>query len=318
MKSNRCYICYEIIEPNIHFHPQCSKKLFQSEQAPLLDFNDQEIEHLALELINQKIGIPGVQKKLSLFLERSKKENSQPSRLTIIGYLAGDYILKPPTKEFPYMPELEDLTMHLADIAKIKVALHSLVPMKNGALAYITKRFDRKGKQKIAVEDLCQLSLKLTEQKYRSSSENIGKIIYQHASTPGEEILNLFQLILFCFLVGNADMHLKNFSLLTEDSNNITLSPCYDLLSTRLLIPEHIDPEELALPVNGKKRNIRRKDFIAFGENLKIPPKVIERTIESMIENIGQWEAKIQKSFISETLKAQYLELIWKRKSKLS
>lgn len=310
MKNNHCYICYESTAENLNFHSVCLKKLFGTEQLPEIDFDNKKIESMALELVKQKKGIPGVQKKLSISL--TKTEDHQPSskRLTIVGYLGGDYILKPPTIEYPFMPEIEDLTMHLASIAKINVALHGLLPMRDGNLAYITKRFDRHGKRKIAAEDLCQLSYKLTEDKYKSSYEKVGKVIYRYTTTPGEEILKFFELILFCYIVGNADMHLKNFSLLTEDISNITLSPCYDLLSTRLLISSQHDPEDLALPLNGKKQNIRKKDFFEFGKNLNISEKVVRNTIESMCTYFLPWEQKIQKSFLNDELKEQFLELI--------
>lgn len=313
MKNNRCYICYESLTENLHFHPACLKKLFGSEQLPEIDFNNKKIESMALELIKQKKGIPGVQKKLSLSLTKSEDHDSTVRRLTIVGYLGGNYILKPPTTEYPFMPEIEDLTMHLASIAKLKVALHGLLPMQDGSLAYITKRFDRNGKKKIAAEDLCQLSHKLTEDKYKSSYEKVGKVIYRYTTTPGEEVLKFFELILFSFIVGNADMHLKNFSLITEDTANITLSPCYDLLSTRLLISSQNDPEDLALPLNGKKQNIRKKDFLELGKSLNITEKVIQNTIESMSTCFPRWEQKIQKSFLNEKLKEQFRELIQMR-----
>ncbi len=308
MKHDRCYICYELTTEESHFHPACLKKLFGSMELPQIDFNNKEIEAMALELVKQKKGIPGVQRKLSLSLTKAPDQHRK--RLTIVGYLGGDYILKPPSIEYPFMPENEDLTMHLADIAKLNVALHGLLPMPDGSLAYITKRFDRNGKKKIAVEDVCQLSHKLTEDKYKSSYEKIGKVISRYTTAPGEETLKFFELILFCFIIGNADMHLKNFSLITEDISNITLSPCYDLLSTRLLIPIQNDPEDLALPLNGKKQNLRKKDFTEFGKNLHIPENVLENTLTTMGTYFPSWEQKIQASFLSHKLKEQFCELI--------
>jgi serine/threonine-protein kinase HipA len=308
MKHNRCYICYESTAEESYFHSTCLKKLFDSIELPQIDFNNKKIESMALELIKQKKGIPGVQKKLSLSLTEALGQNRK--RLSIVGYFGGNYILKPPTIEYPFMPEIEDLTMHLANIAKLNVALHGLLPMSDGNLAYITKRFDRNGNKKIATEDLCQLSHKLTEDKYKSSHEKIGKVIYRYTTTPGEELLKFFELVLFCFIVGNADMHLKNFSLMTEDFSNIMLSPCYDLLSTRLLIPAQDDPEDLALPLNGKKQNLRKKDFVEFGKNLNIPAKVIQSTIETMGNYFSPWEQKIQKSFLNNDLKEKFCEFI--------
>lgn len=312
MKHNRCYLCYELTTDNRQCHPACAKKLFGTEQLPEIIFSNKEIESMALELIKQKHGIPGVQRKLSLSLSKTR-EKTQPDRLTIVGYLGGDYILKPPAVNYPYMPEIEDLTMHLASIAKIPVALHGLIPLKEGKLAYVTKRFDRHGKNKVATEDLCQLSQKVTEDKYKSSHEKVGKVIARYASTPGEEVLKFFELILFCFIVGNADMHLKNFSLITEDLSNIVMAPSYDLLSTRLLISAEDDPDELALPLNGKKAYLRKKDFFEFGKVLNITEKVMQYTIESMMTHLPSWQQKIQNSFLSDELKIQFHELIKNR-----
>lgn len=314
-KVKHCYICYAISDAP--YHVDCLKKLFNNEKLPEIAFSDQDINDLALELVKEKKGLPGVQEKLSLSLETSLLNGKPSSGLTIVGYLGGEYIFKPPTAQYPYMPEIEDLTMHLAESAGIKVALHGLIEMKNGKLAYITKRFDRIGQQKIAVEDLCQLSQKMTENKYKGSYEQLAKIIVYYTSQPGEETLKFFELILFNFLVGNADMHLKNFSLTTQNPEQVVLAPSYDLLSTRLLIPPQQDPEEVALTLNGKKSNLRYKDFMLFGKNITIPEKVIVYSINSMLSHIPRWQQIIQQSFLPEDLKQSYCDLIDSRAKRL-
>lgn len=291
--------------------------MFNSESLPEISFSSKNISSMALEYIKEKRGLPGVQKKLSLSLEVVKNNQHPSSRLTIVGFLGGEYILKPPTHEYPQMPEIEDLTMHLANIAKITVPPHGLIKMKDDETAYIVKRFDRSGKKKIAIEDLCQLSLKLTEDKYKSSSENVGKIIRKYSTNPGDDILKFFEIILFSYIVGNADMHLKNFSLMINNFDNIKLTPCYDLLATKLLISNHIDPEELALPINGKKSNLRLKDFFRFSENLEIPTNVVNYTISSMIKCYSDWEHKINQSFLSNDLKESFKKLILKNIEKI-
>jgi serine/threonine-protein kinase HipA len=307
---NRCHICYNPVSSSI-YHKQCLKKIFNTEVEPIIDFNQNDIERLAKQYVKQKMGIPGVQRKLSLDLQKPRKDiDDEPTRLTIVGYLGGGYILKPPTASYPYMPEIEDLTMHLASLAGMRVALHGLIPMSDGQYAYITKRFDRKGKQKIAVEDCCQLSNKLTENKYKGSIEQLGRLIKHYSSNPGNDAIEFFKLIVFSFLVGNADMHLKNFSLITNDLNNIHLSPYYDLLATKLLIPSHLDEEELALPVNGKKSNLRRKDFVILGQNLEIPSNTINYLLENMVSFFPDWMEMIKKSFLSKELKKQFSSLI--------
>ncbi len=310
MSKSRCHICYEIDDNLNYYHQHCLKSLFNTSSAPVIGFNQSDIEKLAEQYVKQKMGIPGVQRKLSLDLQKPPKHSNAPIRLTIVGYLGGEYILKPPTISYPYMPEIEDLTMHLANLSNIQVAPHGLIPMPNNQCAYITKRFDRKRKQKVAVEDFCQLSNKATENKYRSSSEQLGKLIKYYSSNPGNDVIEFFKLILFSFLVGNADMHLKNFSLITNDLNNIHLSPCYDLLSTKLLVPNHIDPEQLALPVNGKKSNLRRKDFIAFGENIGIPSNTILYLLENMTSALPMWEKMIENSFLNDDFKNRFKFLI--------
>jgi len=318
VKHHRCYICYEITDSGEDYHKPCLFGLFHIQQVPIITFNEKEIDMLALEYVNHKMGIPGVQKKLSLSLQKPPKNSHLPSRLTLVGSLGGEYILKPPSTDYPHMPEIEDLTMHLASIANIEVAQHGLIVIPNNKLAYVTKRFDRKGKEKIAVEDLCQLSLKLTKDKYKSSTEKVGEVIRYYCSNPGSDMLKYFELIIFCFLTGNADMHLKNFMLITQNPKNIRLSPCYDLLATRLLIPKHVDPEELALPVNGKKSNLRKKDFIALGKNLNIPEKTIQKSLSSLIDNMPIWFSKINQSFLPEALKEKFQLLIEARAQQIA
>lgn len=317
--TSKCYVCYENIvgDESAHYHPHCLAHLFNSDISPEITFDGKNIDDLAKEYVNKKMGIPGVQRKLSISLEKSKQGSGNLSRLTIVGYLDGNYILKPPTKKYPYMPEIEGLTMQLADLAGLPVAAHGLIKLKNNQLAYITKRFDREGKRKIAVEDLCQLSLKQTEAKYKSSSERAAKVIRYYSSVPGHDCLIFFELLFFSFLVGNADMHLKNFSFFTEEINNIHFAPCYNLLATRLLIPAHEDSEELTLTMNGKKSNFRLKDFLTFGKGMDIPEKVLLRSITKMIDCWPIWEQKIKKSFITAELQEKLSALIQGRINQL-
>lgn len=283
------------------------KEVFGSTQPPVFDLNEELIKELAGQQVNQRLAIPGVQRKLSVGFSNNKQEKS---RLTIVGFLGGEYIVKPPAKEYPYMVEIEDLTMNLAIIVGIVTAVHTLIPFKD-EFAYLIKRFDRHKKNKLACEDLCQLSNKQTSQKYRGSSEKAGKTIAKYSSYPGDDCLRFFELILFSFVTGNADMHLKNFTLLTEDE--IRLSPAYDLLSTRLLLSKHVDAEEVALPINGKKQNIKAKDFYVFAESLSINHKVIDNIIVNYFKKVKVMHDLIDMSFLSKALREQYKELIDER-----
>jgi serine/threonine-protein kinase HipA len=152
---NKCLYCYQTLEKSQNdYHPACSKKLFGTSALPAIDFDLQQLEELARQNIILSKAVTGVQPKLSINVEKHRNE---PSRLTIVG-LHGDFILKPPTSQFRELPENEDITMHLAELVKIKTASHGLIRLKSGELAYITKRFDRNKGVKIAVEDFCQLS----------------------------------------------------------------------------------------------------------------------------------------------------------------
>jgi len=209
------------------------------------------------------------------------------------------------------MPEVEDLTMHLSELLRIKTAEHSLIRLKSGELAYISKRFDRLKSTKLHLEDMAQITEMLTERKYSGSMEKVGKAILKHSDYAGNDAIRYFELTLFCFLTGNADMHLKNFSLLRNLGNEITLSPAYDLLSTKILMPE--DKEELALTLNGKKNNIRKKDFDLLAEKLGVTQKTKEAIINKFFSSHHTLNKTIDKSFLREGTKILYKELIEER-----
>ncbi|MDX9789423.1 MAG: HipA domain-containing protein [Candidatus Kapabacteria bacterium] len=301
----KCLYCYQQLnETEIDFHSSCAKKMFGTAIPPILDFDLKQLEELAKQIIIKSVAVTGVQPKLSLDLEKHKGELS---RLTIVG-LNGDYILKPSSKEYAELPENEDVTMHLAELVKIKTAKHTLVRLHSGELAYLTKRFDRKNGKKIAVEDFCQLSENLTEHKYRGSIEKIGKLTYQFTANKGFEAQRLFELVLFSYLAGNADMHLKNFSLIENNLGEYELSPAYDLLNTALVIPD--DTEESALTINGKKSKLRLSDFNLLAESLKINEKSLQSIYSRFNKVLPKWIAFIQQSFLSKEIQENYIELL--------
>ncbi|MBK9993622.1 MAG: HipA domain-containing protein [Saprospiraceae bacterium] len=305
MKTSKCLYCYKpLLENEQDFHAVCTKKMFGTNQAPQIDFNLKDLEKLAKEIVVRSIAITGVQPKLSLDLE---KHRNQISRLTIVG-LYGNYILKPPSKEYRELLQNEDLTMHLANIVKIKVAQHCLIRLHSGELAYITKRFDRSKKSKIAVEDFCQLSENLTEHKYRGSIEKVAKITNKYTTNKGLEILRLFELVLFCYLTGNADMHLKNFALLENTFGEYELAPAFDLLSTALVIPD--DKEESALTINGKKSRITKGDFDTLASSMDINEKVLFRIYNKFNSVLPTWIEFIKQSYLSKAMQDKYIQLI--------
>ena len=306
----RCLYCYQPLEQGqTDFHPQCSKKLFGTTTPPELPYTKDDIESLALQVVRSQVTVTGVQPKLSVDLE---KEANGKKRFTIVG-LWGKYILKPQTELYVNLPENEDLTMHLATMVNIKTVPHSLIRFKDGSLAYITKRIDRdKKKGKIHMEDMCQLTEKLTEQKYKGSHEQIAKIIMLHSAYPVLDLLTYFEVLLFCYLTGNADMHLKNFSLY-KPANEYILAPAYDLLSTKLVLPD--DKDELALTLNAKKRKLKKSDFNNLLNTYKIDEKVIENIYEKYRKIVPQWLNFIDTSFLPQQMKEEYKSIIIKRKS---
>jgi len=306
----RCLYCYQPLEQGqTDFHPQCSKKLFGTTTPPELPYTKDDIESLALEVVRSQVTVTGVQPKLSVDLE---KEANGKKRFTIVG-LWGKYILKPQTELYVNLPENEDLTMHLATMVNIKTVPHSLIRFKDGSLAYITRRIDRdKKKGKIPMEDMCQLTEKLTEQKYKGSHEQIAKIIMLHSAYPVLDLLTYFEVLLFCYLTGNADMHLKNFSLYKPD-NEYILAPAYDLLSTKLVLPD--DKDELALTLNARKRKLKKSDFNHLLNTYKIDEKVIENIYEKYRKIVPQWLNFIDTSFLPQQMKEEYKSIINKRKS---
>lgn len=302
-----CLYCYQPLSENdVDFHASCSKKIFGTVIPPELPYDESQMNELALRVVQSQMTITGVQPKLSLNLA-SGEHKSDPKRFTIVG-LWGNYILKPPSTNYPQMPEVEDLTMHLAKIVRINIVPHSLIRLKSGQLAYITKRIDRDSKQKLHMEDMCQLTERLTEHKYHASYEQIGKAILKYSGNPGLDVVNFCEIVLFSFLTGNADMHLKNFSVIYEPATGPVLSPAYDMLCTALVNPA--DDEDLALTLNGKKKRINRKDFEMAFSNLKLDPKQQANLFSKMGKARNKWIEFIQISFLSKDFKDKYIQII--------
>ncbi len=310
---NKCLYCYRSLEKGeADFHTKCAKKFFGTEKVPVLEYTCKDLEKLAMQVIKNQTSLTGVQPKLSLHL--NEQEGRQ--RLTIVG-LWGKFICKPQTVQFEQMPETEDLTMHLAELAKIDVVPHTLMRMADNSLCYLTKRIDRsRSGEKIAMEDMCQLTERQTEHKYKSSYERIAKAILQYSSMPKMDVTNFFEIILFSWITGNNDMHLKNFSLYEPQDCTIRLTPAYDMLNAVILNPK--DDEELALTLNGKKKRLKRLDFISSGLTMGIEQKTIERLIQKYVKLLPKIEELIDRSFLSDEFKDKYLNLINERIGRLN
>ena len=297
---SNCLFCYHPLETG-EYHPACCKKFFGTSQAPALELDREKLNQLAQITVNERLALTGIQPKISLSLN-SEDGNK---RLTLVG-LWGDYILKPQSTDFAFMPEVEDLTMHLAKLFKIDTAQHTLIRTSTSELAYISKRFDRANGKKLHVEDLCQLSEFLTEQKYKSSYERVGKIIKQYATNSGLDAIKYFRLVLFSFLTGNKDMHLKNFSLMHTD-RGILFSPAYDLLNVNLIYPE--GKEDLALTLCGRKRKIKRSDFDQFAISLGLTVIVRDNIYKDFSKQLNKVYDLIKRSFLTDEYKQGYIQI---------
>jgi len=268
---------------------------------------------LGEKVIKSQKTITGVQAKLSL--DRKKMSNDPSTeRFTIVG-LWGQFILKPQTQEYEQLPEIESLTMHLAKISKIKTVEHSLIRLKSGELTYITKRIDRIKNRKLHMEDMCQLTERQTEHKYKGSYEQIAKKIDLYSANPGFDIVNFYEVVLFSFLTGNNDMHLKNFSLLKNKYLEYNLCPAYDLVASELVVED--DDEELALNLNGKKKNLKKMDFVSAMKTSGLNEKTIENVFEKFSELKDEWLTWIDKSFLTEKFKTEYHDMIEKKYNQL-
>ena len=309
---SKCLYCYKELEPGeVDFHKSCCRKFFGTHTAPSLDYTRAQMDELAAQVIRSQTSLTGVQPKLSLNLDKHK--DSQ--KLTIVG-LWGDYIFKPQTERFAMLPENEDLTMHLAEIAKIKIVPHTLIRMKDGSIGYLTKRIDRKADgEKIAMEDMCQLTERQTEHKYRSSYEQIGKAIRKYSTNAQLDMVDFLERVYFSWLTGNNDMHLKNFSLYSPAGEPV-LTPAYDLLNAAISNP--VDDAELALNLNGKKKRMKDADFRNAYRTCGVPEIVFDRVKKKYVDLLPKFEEEIQRSFLSDEIKTLYIELLHRRHAQSS
>lgn len=304
MKS-RCFYCYGFLDNEGDFHAKCSLEFFGTEEPPILEYSLDQMNELAKEVIERSVAVPGVQPKLSLSI-LDDANSTESSRLTVVGALGGNYIFKPPSNDYPEMPQNEHLTMRIAEAFGISVVQSSLIRLASGELSYITKRIDRTSKGgKIHMLDMFQITEAFD--KYKSSMEKIGKALDSYSQNKGLDKIFFFELTLFSFIVGNNDMHLKNFSMILRD-NKWLLAPAYDLLNVVIVNPS--DTEEMALTVNGKKNKLAKADFEALGKNMGLTNKQISGVFDRMIFNKKHAVEWIEKSFLSNTMRDKYLAKI--------
>ena len=285
------------------WHTKCVKQFFGTAKFPLIDVSNENLIEIAGESTNKGFTVPGVQKKLSLHFEGGAKP-----RLTLSNYPTG-YILKPQTEDYEAMPEAEFLVMSMAKVTGIRTVPFALIKL-DGGYAYITRRIDRADGNMLAMEDFCQLEERLTQDKYKGSYERCAKLIAKYSERKGFDLSEMFLRLVFSFVTGNSDMHLKNFSLIEDSagSQRYVLSEAYDMLPVNAILPE--DSEQLALTMNGKKRNIRRKDFFVFAENAGIPAAAAEKIISDVVSLEDTYVSMCEESYLPDKLKAALADLI--------
>ncbi len=294
-------------ELSVGWHKKCIKSFFGTNVLPELDISKQTLNLLAVESTNKGYTVPGVQKKLSLHLTEGNKP-----RLTLVNYPTG-YILKPQTEDYANLPEAEYLVMQMAKATGIKTVPFVLIKLSE-QFAYITKRIDRvkqkDGVKMLAMEDFCQLEERLTQDKYKGSYERCAKVITRYSARSGFDLSELFLRLVFSFVVGNSDMHLKNFSLIEtqEGSCEYVLSDAYDMLPVNVVLPE--DNEQFALTMNGKKNNIRKKDFLVFAESCGIPQTVAEKIIKDVVSKEATYLSMCDESYLPQKMKVTLKEII--------
>jgi len=303
--KNRCLYCYEPIEEGYDFHKKCSLKFFGTTIPPTIDYSLDQMDKLAKNVVERSISVPGVQAKLSMSLVSATKESSG-TRLTVVGALGGQLIFKPPSERFPEITVNEHVTMRIAQAFGIKVVPSSLIRLQSGELSYISKRIDRtEDGKKIHMLDMFQITGAFD--KYKSSMEKVGKALHNHSENTMLDKIFYFELALFSFLTGNNDMHLKNFSMIESPSGWI-LAPAYDLLNVSILNPE--DEEELALSLVGKRKKLKLEHFKQLGSSLNLTGKQVKGAFIRMVENKHKAAAWIKRSFLSNKMKNDYLEML--------
>ena len=296
-------------ENELDYHAKCIKAFFGTQEAPVLPYQLSEMEKLAKEAAELSITVPGVQPKLSLGWIKNELKNGHKSRLTIMDALEGQFILKPQNANYAQMPENEHLSMKLAELFQIDIVPVNMIRLASGELCFITKRIDRNSDgTKNHMIDFLQI-LELAD-KYMGTMETLGKTIGALSVNTLMDKTRFFEVTVFNYVIGNNDMHLKNYSMFLS-SQGWVLSPFYDLLNVKMILPE--DKEDIALMLGGKKENFNKGYFDRLGEGLKLNNK----QIQGVYNRLGKWLPNaielIQLSFLDEHRKSDYIKFISKR-----
>ena len=309
---SKCLYCYqELEEGQVDYHPSCARKFFGSEKVPILPYTRNNMAELARQVIRTSTSVTGVQAKMSLNVNRGGK--NEPAKFTIVG-LWGKYIFKPQSAKYPHLPELEDLTMKMAEVAHIRTARHTLIRLADGELGYLTLRMDRgKKNEKISMLDMCQLTNRLTEHKYYGTYQQLAETIKKYSSAPMLDVQRFWELVLFSWMTGNSDMHCKNFSLIDAGNGEYVLSPAYDLLAVLLADPADTEEMAMSFSVGGKKSGFDRNTFMTAFVESGITVSRSEKMIEQMKTHLPKWKELISQSLLPEKMKLDYYSLLDKR-----
>jgi len=302
-----CLCCHKEAELAEEYHAKCVKELFGTTYVPEIPFGLSDMPSRVRQ-VTGKMSISGVQIKASVKINLTTRQLEIPAE-------GGTHILKPEPSEYPELPQNENLVMNMAQALKLKVPPHGLFKMSDNKLCYIIKRFDRSPEGgKIHKEDMAQLLGFSADSKYSGSLELIGNIIKEHAANPFLELFEFFQRVIFSFVVGNGDMHLKNWSLITPRTGENRLSPCYDFVNSKMYIPQE---EDSALPMSGGKNKWTRHSFVQFANYLKLDPKAALNAISSIVDFEPEMISMTRTSFLSEARQGQLLEIMAERVQRL-
>ena len=298
------------------YHPGCARKIFGSNVVPILPYTRENMSELARQVIRTSASVTGVQAKMSLDVNRGGK--NEPAKFTIVG-LWGKYIFKPQSSKYPCLPELEDLTMKMAEAARIRTARHTLIRLADGELGYLTLRMDRgREGEKISMLDMCQLTNRLTEHKYYGTYQQLADTIKKYSTVPMLDVQRYWEVVLFSWITGNSDMHCKNFSLIDTGGGKYALAPAYDLLAVLLVDPEDTEEMAMSFTVGGLKTGFDRNTFLTAFTQSGISATVADKMINRMKGYLPVWETLISQSFLPDKMKAAYCRLLNKRIELLS
>lgn len=302
-----CFSCQKETKEDQEYHAKCLREIFGTAYVPSITFGVADLPSRVSQAAG-RMSISGVQIKASVRLDPRGRQLE-------IAASGGTHILKPEPAEYPELPQNENLIMNMAAELKMPVPPHGLFRMADGKLCYVIKRFDRRSDgKKVHKEDMAQLLQFPTDAKYSGSLEAVGNVIKAHATDPYLELFSFFQRVLFNFAAGNGDMHLKNWSLLTPETGEIRLTPCYDFVSSKLYIPGELDS---ALSMGGKKNKLSRPDFEQFASYLGLDPKAAIGAISSVVDAGPRFLAMIGASRLSAQRQEQLAGIMTERISRL-